>query len=76
MKYNLIIHKNKIYEQLKQCLVFNSIIFIYKALNSIHSLRYRTQRTSSRNENEIELNIPFKCLIVFSLKSLKVYNSF
>jgi hypothetical protein len=54
---------------LKERFVYNSLIYIFKALHSLSSInfdnyfRYKTQRPSARNENEFQLDIPFTRLM-------------
>ena len=83
-------HSEPLFEKLnimslKKRLLFNSSIYIYKALNSLCSLNsikffnLKTQRTSSRSANILELVVPFTRLTVFQntifVKGVKIYNS-
>jgi hypothetical protein len=70
---------------LKKRLLSNSSIYIYKALNSLCSLNsikffsFKTQRSSGRSANKLELFVPFTRLTVFQntifVKGVKIYNS-
>jgi hypothetical protein len=70
---------------LKERFVYNSLIYIFKALHSLSSInfdnyfRYKTQRPSARNENEFQLDIPFTRLKVFKntifVKGVELYNA-
>jgi hypothetical protein len=69
-------HSGSLFEKLdimspKKRLLFNSSIYIYKALNSLCSLNsikffiLKTQRTSSHSTNILELVVAFTRLTVF-----------
>jgi hypothetical protein len=83
-------HSEPLFEKLdimplKKRLLFNSSIYIYKALNSLCSLNsikffsFKTQRSSCRSANKLELFVPFTRLTVFQntifVKGVKIYNS-
>jgi hypothetical protein len=66
-------HSEPLFEKLdimplKKRLLFNSSIYIYKALCSLNSIKFfsfKTQRSSGRSANKLELFVPFTRLIVF-----------
>jgi hypothetical protein len=66
---------------LKERLVYNSLIYIFKALHSLSSInsgnyiRYKTQRSSARNVNKFQLEIRFTRLTALKTRFLlKVLN--
>jgi hypothetical protein len=69
---------------LKERLVYNSLIYIFKTLYSLSSInsgnyfRYKTQRFSARNADKLQLEIPFTKLTVFKdtifVKGFELYN--
>jgi len=69
---------------LKERLVYNSLIYIFKTLYSLSSInsdnyfRYKTQRFSARNADKLQLEILFTKLTVFKdaifVKGFKLYN--
>jgi hypothetical protein len=70
---------------LKERLVYNSLIYIFKALHSLSSInsgnyfRNKTKRSSVRNENKFQLDIPSTRLTVFKntifVKGVELYNA-
>jgi len=70
---------------IKERLLFNTLIYIFKALNSLssfNSLNYfkvKSYRSGTRASNQINLEIPFTRLTVFSnsifVKGCKMYNT-